>query len=74
MRRRLLSPIAAGSPNGFFPCEGGVLELSGVFGGSFSFSRSAAFSARNDAKNSEFSCSNSEIVSASFRFVQRRET
>ena len=33
--------------DGFRPCEGGVLELSGVFGGSFNFSRSAAFSARN---------------------------
>jgi hypothetical protein len=29
------------------PCEGGVLELSGVFAGRFNFSRSAAFSARN---------------------------
>jgi hypothetical protein len=27
------------------PCDGGVLELSGVFGGRLSFSRSAAFSA-----------------------------
>jgi len=36
--RRVVSPLL------FCPAAGGVLELSGVFGGSFSFSRSAAFS------------------------------
>ena len=43
----MLPLAAAGSADGFRPCEGGVLELSGVFAGSFNFSRSAAFSARN---------------------------
>ena len=47
VRRPVLPLAAAGSADGFRPCEGGVLELSGVFAGSFNFSRSAAFSARN---------------------------
>ncbi|MSP83668.1 MAG: hypothetical protein EXQ94_12305 [Alphaproteobacteria bacterium] len=36
-------------PLGLCPCKGGVLELSGVFGGSFSLARSATFSSRNAA-------------------------
>ena len=49
------------SPFGFWPCDGGLLELSGVFGGSFSFSRSVAFSAFSAA----FSASKAETRAAS---------
>ena len=56
------------SPFGFWPCDGGLLELSGVFGGSFSFSRSVAFSAFSaafSALNAAFSASKAETRAAS---------
>src|SRR5215217_3848426 len=52
----------------FWPRAGGVLELSGVFGGSFSFARSAAFSFSSAASrllNSSIRASN-VAISASF--------
>src|SRR6267143_6092640 len=46
--------FASAAPLALCPCEGGVLELSGVFGGKSSLTRSSAFSFRNAA----FSASN----------------
>jgi len=37
--------LLVGGLDALRPCDGGVLELSGVFGGRLSFARSAAFSA-----------------------------
>src|SRR5260370_27654115 len=57
------------------PCEGGVLELSGVYGGSFSFSRSAAFSsskATSRLLNSSIRAS-SVAISASFSALDNEE-
>jgi hypothetical protein len=56
------------------PCEGGVLELSGVFGGRFSLSRSAAFSsskAKSRLLNSSIRASN-VTISASFTQLAKR--
>jgi len=44
---RLGLRFASAAPLALCPCEGGVLELSGVFGGKSSLTRSSAFSFRN---------------------------
>src|SRR6516165_798436 len=70
------------------PCDGGVLELSGFFGGRLSLARSSAFSARSaafSARNAAFSASkisnravrsfrrsNNARISASFPALSRR--
>jgi hypothetical protein len=57
------------------PCEGGVLELSGVFGGRSSFSRNAAFSASKTASrllNSSIRANNVAIT-ASFSALDKEE-
>ena len=66
----------------FCPLAGGVLELSGVFGGRSSFSPSLAFSARNSAfsaRSTAISASkpesrdNSVAISASFSALDDNE-
>ena len=59
----------------FCPCAGGVLELSGVFGGSFCFARSAAFSSSNAARrllNSSIRANN-VAIRASFSALDNEE-
>jgi hypothetical protein len=55
-------------PFGFSPRDGGLLQLSGVFGGRFSFFRSVAFSARNTA----FSAFPAQVHGRSTRSVDFR--
>jgi len=67
--------LTVGSLDALRPCEGGVLELSGVFGGSFSFSRSAAFSsskATSRLLNSSIRAT-SVAISASFSALDNEE-
>src|SRR6266436_7338612 len=73
--------FASATPLALCPCEGGVLELSGVFGGKSSLRRSSKFSFRNAAfstsKTSEradrsFSRSINVKISASFAALSRR--
>jgi hypothetical protein len=63
----LLFGFAPPTPLGLWPREGGLLELSGVFGGSLSLARSAAFSCRSAAfscRNAAFSASNAATRSS----------
>src|ERR1700693_4584118 len=65
--------LLVGALDALRPCEGGVLELSGVFGGRLSFPRSAAFSASRAASsllNSSIRASN-VAISASFSALVR---
>jgi hypothetical protein len=65
---RLPLGLLVGALDAFRPCEGGVLELSGVLGGRLSFARSAAFSASKTASrvlNSSIRANN-VAISASF--------
>src|SRR5216684_1685803 len=73
--------FASAAPLALCPCEGGVLELSGVFGGKSSLTRSSAFSFRNAAFSASntskrtvrsFSRSIKVRISASFAALSRR--
>jgi len=60
--------LRVGSLDALRPCDGGVLELSGVFGGRLSLSRSAAFSASTAASRllNPSIRANNRAISASF--------
>jgi len=67
--------LLIGAPDALRPCEGGVLELSGVFGGRLSLARSAAFSSSTAASrllNSSIRA-NSATISASFSALDKEE-
>src|SRR5713226_6136964 len=74
--------FASAAPLALCPCEGGVLELSGVFGGKSSLMRSSAFSFRNAAFSASntskrtvrsFSRSINVRISASFAALSRTD-
>lgn len=60
--------LAVPAPFALRPCDGGVLELSGVFGGRVSLSRSAAFSASKAATRAANASTraNNAMINASF--------
>jgi hypothetical protein len=74
--------LAVDARDALCPCEGGVLELSGVFGGKSSLARRLAFSARSATfcssntvsrlLNSSIRASN-DAISASFSALDRQE-
>jgi len=81
-RVRLGLGLGIASLDALRPCEGGVLEFSGVFGGRSSFSRSAAFSASTVASrwlksstrpNNSSTHANNDAISASFSALDNAE-
>jgi hypothetical protein len=67
--------LGVGALDALRPCDGGVLELSGVFGGRSSFARSAAFSASRAVSrllNSSIR-TNNVAISASFSALDKEE-
>ena len=67
--------LALSSPLALRPWDGGVLELSGVFGGSFSFASNSATRAVNAAICSACACTwaSSAMINASFSDGDRAE-